>query len=345
MSITAKELSKKLNISEAAVSMALNNKSGVSTKTRLKVIECAKEHGYDFSKLKELETEKNSNGSILFIIFKKNGVVVDDTPFFSKLSEGISSCCRENNYTLTITYFYSDDDLKKQIENTINLEYKGILLLGTEMTETDFAPFRNLKLPLVVIDTYFENYNTNYVLIDNVQGASLATSHLINMCKTQPGYLKSKYPISNFLERSDGFFKAIRKNGMPTSKSIVHAVSPSTNGAYADMKEIIEQGEDLAKCYFADNDLIAVGAIRAFKEAGYKVPEDIAVIGFDDMPHCTYLEPQLTTIRVPKVYFGKVAAKRLMELIKDPTFETTKVLINTSLVLRKSVQRSKFRHN
>lgn len=339
MSITAKELSKLLNISEAAVSMALNNKTGVSTKTRLKVIKCAEEHGYDFSKLKISEQEIISNGRILFVIYKNNGIVVDDTPFFSKLSEGISQCCKENNYTLTVSYLYSNDDIDVQIDNIKNNDYEGVLLLGTEMTEVNFVPFSKLKMPLVVLDTYFENFNVNYILIDNIQGANFATNYLIKTCKSQPGYLKSKYSIVNFEERFEGFQKAIRKNGLPTSKSIVHELSPSTNGAYADMKELIAQGEELAKCYFADNDLIAAGTMRALKECGYKIPEDIAIIGFDDMPLCTYFDPQLTTIRVPKQYFGYISANRLIQQINNPCFESLKILINTSLVLRKSVIR------
>ncbi len=334
--ITAKELAKILNLSEAAVSMALNNKKGVSTKTRLQVFECAKENGYDFSNLKVKEEKNEPLGSILFIIYKKNGVVVDDTPFFSKLSEGISQSCSEKNFSLTISYLYTKDDIKSQIENYINTQYKGVILLGTEMTEQDFIPFKSLKIPFVVLDTYFENINCNYVLIDNIQGASLATNHLINLYQSQPGYLKSKYSISNFEERANGFYKAIRTNGMSTSKSMVHHLSPTTSGAYADMKELIEQGEELARCYFADNDLIAAGAIKAFKEFGYNIPNDIAIIGFDDMPICTFLEPSLTSVRVPKAYFGTIATKHLIELIDSPTTETLKILVSTSLVLRKS---------
>lgn len=340
MSITAKELSKILNLSEAAVSMALNNKPGVSTQTRIKVKECAKEYGYDFSKILEAEKPKTIQGSILFIIYRKNGVVVDDTPFFSKLSEGISQSCKEKNYIMTISYFYDGDDIEKLLKNSIALGYTGIILLGTEMTEIDFIPFKNISIPIVILDNYFENINANYVLIDNFQGASLATSYLIKNCKNHPGYLKSKFPITNFQEREEGFYKAIRKNGLPTSKTIVHSLSPTTNGAYADMKEYIDQGEELAKCYFADNDLVAAGAMKAFKEAGYKIPEDIAIIGFDDMPHCTYLEPPLTTVRVPKNYFGMIATNRLIELINNPSSDSIKILLNTSLVLRKSVQRT-----
>ena len=104
----------------------------------------------------------------------------------------------------------------------------------------------------------------------------------------------------------------------------------------ADMTAILEQGEIPADCYFADNDLIAAGAIKAFKEQGYRIPQDVAIIGFDNMPLCTFLDPPLTTIHVPKQYMGMMAAKRLAELINTKTSYPVKLEISTTLVLRKS---------
>ena len=124
---------------------------------------------------------------------------------------------------------------------------------------------------------------------------------------------------------------------MSASKSLVHELSPSAEGAYADMKELLSQGEQPARCYFADNDLIAAGALRAFSEAGFRVPEDVAVVGFDDMPLCVYVEPALTTVHVPKQYMGRMAARRLAEIISSETNEPVKIQIETSLVIRKSV--------
>ena len=103
---------------------------------------------------------------------------------------------------------------------------------------------------------------------------------------------------TGFEERADGFYKAIRKNGMSTSRSIVHQLTPSIDGAYSDMKELLKNNVELSTCYFADNDLIAAGALRALTEAGYRIPHDISIIGFDDMPLCTYTIPALTTIHV-----------------------------------------------
>lgn len=199
------------------------------------------------------------------------------------------------------------------------------------------AVFQNLGLPMVVMDSYFESAQNDFVLINNIQGAYLATDYLIRKRKQQPGYLRSAYPIGNFEERADGFFKAIRKNGMSTGNSVVHRLSPSYNGAYADMAEIINSGDRLAPCYFADNDLIAVGAMRALQDAGYKIPKDIAIIGFDDIPLCSQIEPQLTTVNVPMQYFGQLAIERLLLKLKNPTLPHTKSEVLTKLVLRKSV--------
>ena len=149
--------------------------------------------------------------------------------------------------------------------------------------------------------------------------------------------MHSAYSISNFEERADGFYKAIRANGMSTSKCIVHHLTPSQEGACADIRALIESGEELAPCYFADNDYIAVGAITALKEAGYRIPEDIAVIGFDDLPLCEYLSPPLTTIHVPKQYMGEMAARRLVTILNEKGAKPVKIEIATQLIERSSV--------
>ena len=90
-------------------------------------------------------------------------------------------------------------------------------------------------------------------------------------------------------------------------------------------------------CYFADNDLIAFGAIMALKEAGYRVPEDVAVVGFDDMPACEYMDPPLTTIMVPKLFMGETAAMRVIQLIEGANTQPLKIEVSTKLVRRRSV--------
>ena len=103
------------------------------------------------------------------------------------------------------------------------------------------------------------------------------------------------------------------------------------------MKALLEGGEEPADCYFADNDHIAIGAIAALKEAGYRIPEDVAVVGFDDLPLCNYMEPPLTTVHVPTQVMGETAISRLAEMVEKGDSHAIKIEISTVLVKRKSV--------
>lgn len=337
MAITAKELAKKLGISEAAVSMALNNKPGVSIATRNKVIEAAERFGYDFSRISESTLVSSIKGNITFAIYKKHGAVVSDTPFFNHLTEGIEHTCKNLRYQLHVSYLYDDGEIQHQIESLP--VYDGIILLATEMRKEDFAPFEKIKVPIVVLDTYYPSSPFNCVIINNFQGAFNATEHLIRRIKEQPGYLHSSYQIGNFDERADGFYKAVRAAGMSVSRSPVINLTPSLDGSYHDMLEALENGTVPSSGYFADNDNIAAGAMKALIEKGYKVPQDISIVGFDNMPFCTYVEPPLSTVDVPKAYLGKVAVERLIQIITDKDIHPLKIEVSTRLIKRKSVKK------
>lgn len=335
MKVTAKDLAKDLGLSEAAISMALNNKPGVSAATRRKVLEEAKRRGYDFGRKAALHSEQR--GSFCLAIYKKSGAVVADTPFFADLTNGISAACKKARYDLVIRYLYEDEELDDQVYALSCADFRGMILLATEMDAADLSHFSFFKMPIVLLDSYFEAVSYNYVLINNVQGAYLATNYLIKKRKVQPGYLRSSYSIGNFEKRADGFYKAIRANGMSTSHSVVHRLTPSQEGACADMKALLSSGEEPASCYFADNDHIAIGAMRAFREAGYRIPEDIAVVGFDDIPICEFLDPSLTTVHVPKHIMGERAVHRLIEMVERKDLHPIKIEVETALVKRKSV--------
>lgn len=339
MGITAKEISRILNISEAAVSMALNNKPGVSTQTRKLVVEFAKNNGYDFGKLKT-NTKSNTyhSGTINFILYRKHGAVVKDTIFFEQLTKGIHDACNRHHFHLNISYIYAQGQqaVKEKLKEILGFGCIGIVLLGTEMRREDFAPFNELSIPVVILDAYFENIKKDCVVINNVQGAYQATNYLIAKYKAQPGYLSSSYSINNFNERADGFYKAIRANGLSSSRSIVHKLSPSVEGAYADMISIIESGDQLARCYFADNDLIASGAIKSFMDKGFMIPKDIAVVGFDNVPTTAYIQLSLTTIDVHKQYMGELAIDRLAEIIEQKHSFPIKIEVSTNLIARAS---------
>ncbi len=332
MSISAKELAKKLNISPATVSMVLNNKPGISEKTRTLVMDAAREYGYHFSKKAEAAFQK---GRIQFVTYKKQGTIVADTPFW--VTEGVEYGCKTAGYELLVTYFHEDSDIDTQIRMLAEKNCSGILLLGTELSEKDFRPFSRLNIPIVVLDTYFEELNCDCVLINNVQGAYTATSYLISRGFSEVGYLRSSYSIGNFEERADGYYKALRHHGISTGHPYAHRLAPSIDGAYQDMRKLLADAPSLAPAYFADNDLIAAGAMRALKEYGYRIPEDISIIGFDGSSICDVLEPPLTSMAVPRPRLGELGVERLISKICHSDSTVVKMEVTPWLREGKSV--------
>ena len=253
MSITAKELAEKLNLSQTAVSMALNNKPGVSTETRRMVVEAAEKYGYDFTRL---SLKKNKAGSIYAVSYRSHNAIMSYSPIFDAMVEGMESVVQKDNYKLKVITFYEKrDNLEHYLGDLRTTDCVGIILFGTEMREEMVRPFLKLPFPVVILDAYFENLDCNYVVPNNRQGAYLATDYLISRRMKQPGYLQSAYPLRNFSERLEGFYHAVHDNGMSRSRCIIHQLSPTIDGAMADMLAIIDRGDALADCYFADNDL------------------------------------------------------------------------------------------
>jgi LacI family transcriptional regulator len=332
MAITAKELSKKLNLSATAVSMALNNKPGVSIETKNKVIQAAEKYGYDFSRL---ASKNHKNGSIYAIWYRGNNAIVGYAPIFDELLDGIEQECRNQDYHVRILQFYEKNDELQNIIETLRIsDCVGIILLGTELTPSAGKKFLSLNVPVVILDSYFDTLNFNYVVINNRQGGYIATDYLISRRMKQPGHLQASVSLRNFSERKEGYQKAIRDNGMSVSCSIVHELSPSIAGAMSDMLEIIDSGVQLADSYFADNDLMAIGAIKALKLRGYRIPEDIAIIGFDNISEGQIIEPSLTTIGIPRRHMAQLAAKKLIDNINTPIPFTSIIEVSVSLVKR-----------
>lgn len=245
---------------------------------------------------------------------------------------------RKNGYHLkTFQLYEKADDLQKYIEELRISQCAGVILLGTEVSASVCREFLQLSVPVVLLDSYFDSADCSCVLSNNAQGAYLATGYLIDRCGRQPGHLCSSYRITNFRERTHGFHRAVREHGMSTAKSIIHELSPSIEGAFSDMLEIIDSGTPLAGAYFADNDLIAIGAIKALKLRGYKVPEDIAIAGFDNISEGRVIDPALTTIDVPRKFMGQTAAAQLIRELKTPVPHSVKIEVSTTLIKRFSV--------
>ncbi|MCR5716857.1 MAG: LacI family DNA-binding transcriptional regulator [Lachnospiraceae bacterium] len=332
--MTAKELAKLLGVSQTAVSFALNGKDGVSTQTRNRIREAAQKYGFETPK----ETVANqSTGTIYLIYYQKSGMLFPILPFSTEVSEGVDAACAAAGYRVHILHVHHQEQLLQHLEEIGSSEKDGIILFGTDMVEEDFMPLAFQKAPMVMLDNHFISTKVDTVSINNIDSAYLATNYMIKKRLQMPGYLRSSYPIRNFDERREGFERALVHNGYSKSQYIHHELAASIDGAYADMLAILSGKEKLATCYFADNDSIALGAMKAFKEKGYRIPEDVAFIGFDDIELSEYTEPGLTTVHVPKRYMGMIAAQRLLSIIGKKDYYPVNIQITTNLVIRKSI--------
>lgn len=334
MSVHAKEIAKKLNLSPATVSLVLRGKPGISAKTRERVLRAAEEMGYQ----KRDGDTPGKRQSIRLVLYKRHGAVVGDTAFFSRLIESIDMEAKRRGYDLLITHFYANQDTEEQLHFLLDSSCAGIILLATEMHTADLAPFKKLSLPLVIMDRYFPDEDFDCVVINNVYGAKHAVQYLIEQGHSEIGYLSSSVTIRNFYERQSGYLRGIKTIPViNNSRHHIVKVSPTADGAFHDMQAYLAAGPQLPTAFFADNDLIAISCMRALRAAGYLIPEDVSIIGFDGISTGELLDPPLTTMNVLKEQLGVAAVTRLDERIRGYAKGVIKIEVATELIERKSV--------
>lgn len=332
MKITMQDIAKVARVSPGTVSNALNGRKGVGEEVKEKILKIAEKMGYARSSREESRV-------IRFIIFKKHGFVVSDTPFFSGLIEGIERECRSEGFEVVVSHIIHNEHDYNDIKEIIKeKQIAGILLLATEMDKGDLDLFGEFRVPVVIIDNYFDDMDLDYVLINNIKGAHQAVNFLVANGHKEIGCLSSSKITKNFSYRSKGFRASLEEANLKINDKYDVTLEPTLEGAYRDMKQILKNNKiKLPTAYFAFNDIIGFGAMRAIQESGIRVPEEVSIIGFDDMPFCEISSPRLTTIRVNDQCIAKIAVKRLIQKIVDCDEIEFKIEINTELVERESV--------
>lgn len=328
--VNIKKISELSGFSPATVSNVLNRKKGVNKDTVEKIMRIAKEAGY----LCERKIE-----SIRLVVYKKNGVIISDSPFFSSLIEGVEKEGRACGYNTEICNLTKDsEDFEELLKEVLADHTSAVLLLATELDEDDVEIFKSATSPVVVLDSWFENMGFDSVLINNTDSVCMAVSYLIDKGHREIGYLKSSLKIQNFYYREQGYKRALERAGISPDEELFVKLFPTMDGAYRDMCDFLEKKPKLPTAYFADNDIIAFGAMKALKEYGFDIPGDVSIIGFDDMPFCEISSPPLTTIRVFKQEMGRMAVRQLVNNIKSESCTKAKIQICTEFVERESVK-------
>ena len=176
------------------------------------------------------------------------------------------------------------------------------------------------------------------MLINNADSARMATEYLIGRGHRQIGYLQGSMRIKPFRSRRVGYQTALQKAHLSMKEEYIVTLTSDMDGAYRDMKRFLEGKPELPTAYFADNDMIALGAMKAMREYGIRIPEDVSVVGFDDLSFSSISSPSLTTLRVPKQEIGRFAVRRLREMMQEPESPKLKIQVCTQFIERESVR-------
>ena len=330
MKPSIKQLSVLTGYSPATISNALNNKPSVNQETANKIWQAARVSGY---------CNEISISSIRLTVCRTHGKVVSDTPFFSSLISGVENECRVLGFSTIISHLdKADPNFESLLKQILSDRTAANLVLATEFTEEDAQMFLSAESPVVLIDTWFEDMDFDTVGIDNTDSTFNAATYLIRCGHTSIGYLKSNAAIKNFIYREYGYRRAMHVNELAIETKYTVLLAPSMDGSYKDMKEFLAGQPDLPTAFVADNDNIALGACKALQDCGYRIPEDISVIGFDDMPFCEIASPPLTTVSVFKPVMGAEAVRRLVQVIRSGNIVKVKTQICTEFIERESVR-------
>jgi LacI family transcriptional regulator len=309
--------------------MVMNSRPGIGEDVRMKILNAAKELGYERQRRSFYSHSKSLN----LVMYKKHGNVVNDNPFFAELIQGIELSTRKCGWNLLISYYYESQNHAEQISAIEASSCRGIILLATEMSVDDLVRFSSLSVPMVLLDNTFNDAGLDSITINNIQGSMQAVKYLEKLGHRKIGHLKSSAGITNIVERCEGYLKGISEP--PPAKYTV-SIAPTSEKAYEDMRTYLASKPELPSAFFADNDIIAISCIRALREAGYKIPENVSIVGFDDIPACEIVDPPLTSMRVSRQTMGALAVEQLFKRINKDSSENVRIAVNTTLVSRSS---------
>lgn len=326
-----KQISEITGYSAATVSNAINLKKGVNPNTAEEILRVAREIGY---------LNSNTVKRIKLLIYKKNGLIIDDTPFFALLINGFEQECRKSGYDMVISNLDSRmPDYDEQVKHAINEQDTAIVLLGTELSAEDLKLYKEAKSPLLLLDYWSFDMDFSGVVIDNDDSVRKAVNYLYMNGHEKIGYLQGKFRILGFKQREAGYYSAMRENGLNIYPEYIFELSTTMNGAYKDMLECLDNNPVLPTTFLADNDVIALGAMKALQEKGYRIPEDISIIGFDDLPFCEISSPRLTSLRVPKQEMGKLAVRKMIDMLQRNDDVRTRIQVCAEFIERDSVKK------
>lgn len=331
--LTLEDIAKQAGVSRSTVSRVVNDSPNVRADVRQRVLGVIHETRYHpHAAARALASQRSWT---IGLVLPHSVSFVFTDPYFSHLTKGIAQACNQYAYGLALFLVGTKDDEEKIFPR---LARKGfldgvIVQSGHHGEQWMIGAFVDAKIPMVVAGRPFRSDNVTYIDTDNINAAYGAVSHLIRLGRQRIATICGPMTSTVGIDRREGYLKALRERGRPEDKALmVEGDFSEASGRHA-MRQLLNAKPDAV---FAASDMMAIGAMRSARDAGRRIPEDIAFVGFDDVPFATLSDVQLTTVRQPVGEFGAKAVEVLCDLIENGIEPPRHIVMATELVIRGS---------
>ena len=332
MSVTIYDIAREANVGIGTVSRVLNNSANVTSQTRERVITIARRLNYQPHAFAQALARKRSNTLSAIIPFFTNY-------FFIEVLQGVQETLTSLGYDLIIHGANSQDQVDEYLQRSMRKgRVDGTLLFSLELSENNADEILERKIPLVLVDTFHPKFDS--IRVDNAMGARIATEHLLSLGHRSIGMINANLKSAPAKERLSSFRRTVAEHGLNINDDLIVNSSDAKNdgfsreSGYHSMKEFIARGTALPTAFFVSSDIQAIGVLAALREAGIRVPEDMAIVSFDDVELAKNFD--LTTMSQPMFKMGELAVKKMLERIENPNAPVTSVDFKPTLVIRAS---------
>jgi len=330
--LTLEDIARKAGVSRSTASRVVNHQPYVSEDVRNRVQRVIQETGYrPHAAARALASQRS--WMIALIVPKTVSTLFTDT-FYPHLTQGIASACNEFKYTLSLFLVSTREDEEEIFPRVARTGFlDGLLVQSGQIGDKLIEKLMRADIPLVIIGRPFHPEGVTYVDVDNVSAAHKAVDHLISLGYERIGTIAGPSNTTVGIDRLEGYVKALKDNQLSVDESLMVESDFTEQEGYRAMHKLLPVRP---RAVFAASDIIALGAMRAVKEAGLKVPGDVAFVGFDDQPLPAGSDPQLTTIRQPVSRLGSRAVEALIGLIDNQNDSAQAIIMETQLIVRQS---------
>jgi DNA-binding LacI/PurR family transcriptional regulator len=328
---TQLDVAKKAGVSQTTVSHILNNSLAVSIpdETRQRVLQAIQELDYVPNR-----TARNLRGRVA----KTVGVVISDiqNPFFTSVVRGIEKVLVEADFILLLCNSDEDPEREKIHLSTLRSEgVDGIILASTRSDSESYHQLLNSCTPLVGIDRTSEKLDMDVVSVTNSRGAFSAVSHLSDLGHKRIGLIVGPRQLSTSRERLEGYEEAVQARNLVKSSDLIQYSDSRQPGGYKAIQALLDLPEP-PTAVLVTNNLMTLGTLQAIHERNLIIPDQIAIVGFDDMSWSTSLQPPLTAVAQPAYELGIAAAQLLLDRLKEPDRPFRHIVLETQLIIRAS---------